>query len=467
MVVTFITDKDKYELEQDIQCLNDKMNNTINVFTDSKYFDIDYDGLISLKPEYRDSVSASAAAALPYAISDNGVGVRGSKIEELPSKIVIPEVMNNIAVAGFQVGMFAMNMRVQEIVFPDTIREIPDSFCRATKYLERIQNTEHIEKLGERAFSQTRIKKFLFPNLKEAAAYALYNNMFLQTIDIGNEIEEVPRAFLEKATSLSLVKGGAKVKKINAYAFYNTFNLKNLSILDNDITEIGEYAFFKSRIQYNWQTLTDKGCAFGTSATPIIDNTTDYWTGSTYTPCENRLVSLFHQRNPLWVNETYGTTGKAYSSGCSVCTIAHIYSAIENVELSSPKEFEDILQRINPALLDIHPGNSFAHANTILQSLGYETTVYQGVNTTKTILNNIYNELSNGAYIYLVVSTDNSINDGHTVAVYGVNDIGEILYVDSDNYGYGALIYDDLFKYRNLLPNITGPKLYAIIAKKL
>lgn len=51
-----------------------------NIKTNAKYFDIDSDGIICLKPEYRDddsetSVNTSGVPAYPLSVSDKGIGV--------------------------------------------------------------------------------------------------------------------------------------------------------------------------------------------------------------------------------------------------------------------------------------------------------------------------------------------------------------------------------------------------------
>ena len=103
--------------------------------TDEKFFDIDYDGIVSLKAEYRGHPTASNIGSYPYSESDMGADNDGSKIDELPEKIVIPEVINGRTVVGFQPGMFYANYRVKEIVFPISVTAIPEAFALEAKYL--------------------------------------------------------------------------------------------------------------------------------------------------------------------------------------------------------------------------------------------------------------------------------------------------------------------------------------------
>ena len=61
----------------------------------SMYFNITDDGILSLKPEYRDATNKDTYI---NDISDNGVNKKGSKYDELPEDLTIPFIVNNKAV---------------------------------------------------------------------------------------------------------------------------------------------------------------------------------------------------------------------------------------------------------------------------------------------------------------------------------------------------------------------------------
>ena len=457
MPITFATN-------EDIDGLNNRIDSISVIPTDSKYFDIDYDGLVSLKPEYRGKCN-STVAAHPYAISDNGVSKDGSKLSELPKKIVIPEVIDGTAVAGFQNGMFYYNYQVEEIVIPSTVTVIPESFCRNAKHLVSIKGTENVTSIGASAFLNCRIEKVLFPKLRTAGTNCFGQCALLHTIDIGDYITTLPEKFLRMCSSLSYVKGGASVKTIAKNAFFYTLNLKNLSFLPN-VTSIGDTAFYDSRIQFDWSLLSGK-CTFGTNATPVADNTTDYWSACTYTPCENRLVSLLNQKNPEWASDYFGTvTGSTYTyknGGCSVMAILHIHSALTGKKYSSPKELEAELAAIDSTLLSKHPAY-INNADTILKALGYNTTLITS-DLIQSNLQNVYNALASGAYVFVAMSSESNVNSGHAVILYGINDIGEVLVADTDA-GLGNLEIYEASKYRVPFQNITGPSSDLIIVQK-
>ncbi len=438
--------------------------------TDSKFFDIDFDGIVSLKPEYRGHPSSTT---YPYAVSDNGINVDGSKINELPEKIIIPNVIDGTAVAGFQEGMFRNNEKIKEITIPDAVKEIPSNFCQNACFLVKVNGTEHITKVAKNSFAYTRIKKLSFPDLKEMADVAFGACCYLYSIDIGDYVTEIPKQAFQQCISLSLVSGGDKVTKIGENAFYLTYNLKNLPLLSN-VTSIGKNAFYRSRIQFDWSTIQGQ-CTFETNATPVMDNTTDFWTGVNYTPCENRLVTVMSQSNDEWKDLYFGESGEIYYNGCAIFGIIHIHSAFTGKKYAHPDEFTEEVRAIDPSFVtdpSKHP-RWFNNSVSLFQALGYKTTVYSLDSETTTITKEHYqsicNALAKGDYVYMEVSTPNDVDGGHIMVLYGINSIGEMLVLDSQSMfeKYRATgIIDDTQKYRIPLQNITGPHCSFIIVEK-
>ena len=432
----------------------------------ARYFDIDYDGIVSLKPAYR---GHPANATYPYAVSDMGIGADGSKIDELPEKVVIPEVIDGTAVTGFQAGMFHYNYRVKEIVIPDGVQELPDYFCRYAINLRTVNNTEHITKLGGNVLAYTRVEKAIFPNLKEVAQQSLGACGYMLIADIGDNITELPKNFFAQDVMLSQVKGGASVKAIGETAFQVTRNLKNLPLLSH-VTSIGKNAFYKSRVQFDWSTLDGK-CTFADRATPVIDNTNDYWSGATITPCENPLGTLMSQRDPRWKDEYFGDTNKTYYNGCAVFSVMHVHSALSGRTYYHPNEFAEELRAIDPALVSNakHP-TVFANMVSLLQTLGYNTTVYDSITITTDIYQAVCDALARGAYVISSISTTTDANSGHVVVLYGINSIGEVLVADSENMATTTLndngVERDKLMYRMLYQNLSGPASDIVIVEK-
>ena len=397
-----------------------------------------------------------------------GVGMDGSKIDELPEKIVIPNVIGDTAVAGFQPGMFYYNCRIKEIVLPDAVSELPDYFCNRAENLQSLSNTEQVTKLGSTVMAYTRLEKVTFPNLKEVEEQAFAACGYLYSVDIGDNLTELPKNLFAQCVSLSQVKGGASVTSIGETAFQLTRNLKNLPLLSH-VTSIGTNAGYRSRIQFVWSTL-EGVCTFAERATPVIDNTTDYWTGATYTPCENPLGTLMSQRDPRWRYDTFGDSGRQYTEGCAVFAALHVHSALSGNAYSHPDEFAEELRAIDPTLVSAakHP-SQHANMQSLIQALGYTTTMYDSINITAEIYQAVCDALARGAYVLAGVSTPTDADSGHMVVLYGINSIGEVLVVDSENTATTVLngcVDQGKLRYRMPYQNLTGPASTIIIVEE-
>jgi hypothetical protein len=450
----------------DAKAVGDRLTAIEDTPTDEKYFDIDYDGIVSLKPEYRGNPSDDAQ---PYAVSDNGAGNNGSQFAELPKRIVIPEVIDGTAVTGFVDGMFKNNTAIEELVLPNSVSSTPYRFCINAIHLATVKNTEHITNLGATSFAFTRIKEALFPNLKSLGAGAFQGCSMLYVADIGNTIDTIGQQCFYNCPSLSHIKGGENVKTIVAYAFCYTVNLKNLSFLPN-VTSIGKQAFFFSRIQFDWSTLPED--SIGTNATPISDNTTDYWSACTYPTetHENNLVTMMNDENPEWREETWGTSGIKYYLACAVFAAMHIYSAITGVKYTNPKEFENAVAALpnGASYLSVHPGNQNGAEQALIdlvQEEGYTAERITGT-ITQSDFQKVIDALSNGGYVFVSVSSMNNANGGHAVALYGINSNKEVLVIDSDFLAFAQTGIYEAGLYRAPFQNITGPSSDFIVVRK-
>lgn len=410
------------------------------------FFDIDYYGVISLKSEYTQD---------------------GSKANELPEDIILPEIVNKTAVIGLADSMFKDDWRVKSIAFPSTVNIIPTEFCNGAGALRNISNTEHITAVRDMAFRNTGIGKAIFPNLKELGTGAFTQCVLMSVVDIGNTITEIPSVCFVNCKSLSAVKGGASVKTVKSMAFMFTYNLTSAPFIAG-VTKMENSAFQNSRIQYDWGSLN---CTFGTCSTPIQDNTTDYWSGYTPTECENRLVTMMCQQDPRWANMQWGTTtgtNQTYAFGCSPMSILHIHSAFTGKKYATPKEFEaEISQLPNGASWLSDMPKTTAKRAELLEALGYKVTTYTGT-ITADIYRNVCEKLKAGAYVSLAVGVSASNpNGGHAVVLYGINKYGEVLALDSDNGNHYVGVYDDFFTYATPFQNMTGPESDIIIVEKV
>ena len=426
MSVTFLTNEDREELEQ-------RIDNLATTPTSEQYFDIDYDGQVSMKDVYRGIGVAGTRA--PYCVSNNGVGVEGSQFSEFPERLVIPQNIDGENVTGFQVGAFAYNHRIKEVVIPSNVKVLPSGLFRESLYLKKVENTEQIESVGPYAFAMTSIEEIRFPNLKELKSYAFQNCSLLRLIDIG-QITTINQKEFEYCEDLAEVLGGENVTQIRIRAFFGTRRLKNLPFLLN-VTSIGDEAFFGSRCNFEevYDAMVENGCTFSEDAATYKQyNSTNYWNGVTPSPCKVPLNSLFHQKDPRWADHTIadskdenGNPCTFAKNGCAFITLAEIYSAFENVPFDSPEEFVTVLESKGLMDLDYRYKDGWIQ---IANGLGYETEYISEM--TSENLTTAYAALEQGALIYRSVGTGvNSPYGGHATLCYGVNSAGELLMSDT------------------------------------
>lgn len=392
---------------------------------DPRYFSITADGVISLKLSYRGVGEESYPASI-------GDGTEAN----LPEKLVIPDAVDGIKVKALSPGMFCRNTRLNEVVLPNTISEIPDyCFAYATN-LRAMHNTEHITGIGVRGVSTTRIKRAIFPGLTSIEERGLGFNGYLEVVDIGNAVATLPDKVFSHCSRLREVNGGLNVKAIGQRAFLYTRKLKDLPLLAN-VTSIGDYAFFGSRIS----TSLEAGGNISDKAFPTIDNVTDFWSGVPFSACQNRIVTKLSQEAPAWKDTPVvdGDDRTTYYKGCSVFAIMHIHSAITGKYYSSPEQFVGEIKN-NDNLKKYYSSYDnwtgyFEKAAEMLSDMGYNTEVYTNdldVNSYKALVD----ALRAGAYVYSQIGTtggwgNNQFDEGHVVVVYGINELGEVCVLDS------------------------------------
>lgn len=415
----------------------------------SMYFSIDFDGVVSLKDDYKADGALNA---------------------ELPETIIIPDVIDGTAVSAFTESMFENNLRVKSITIPNSVLAIPKKFANKAYNLEELKGTENVKSIGQAAFQHCGIKKALFPNLKEFVGGGFFNCAAnLTIVDIGNYITEIPSGCFAGCESLSLVIGGESVTSVGATSFKATRSLKNLSFVGN-LKSIGKEAFLLSRVNFDWWTLKNNlpSSAFGdtTKATPAHFNPTKWWEftdGYTPTACENPLGSTFNQHHPDWIDIQIPGSADTYGSGCVEIATAHIYSALAEVKLVSPRHFvENIVGGIdNGRLLKPVKGTEYSGTDVVnwLEALGMQCEHLTSYNSTN--LEKIYKALDE--YDALIFT---GIYPGHAGVIYGIASNGEVLVLDSGPNNYFIGDYTARTFQQPIWSLVQGSTQGAIIVKK-
>lgn len=397
---------------------------------DEMYFLIDDDGLIALKPEYRGKGSAS----YPYSVSDNGATAAGSKNAELPSAIVIPDIVNEIAVTELAKGMFYGNEAIESLTIPDGITIVPEAFCREAKRLVEVHGTENVTELGKSSFCITRLKRAIFPNLTTMISTAFYRCVYLVVADIGNHIESVKMGTFNGCHRLSFIRGGGAITKVEKNGLVGTYRLKNLPFAGR-LTTIGDNGIYMSRVNYDWYS---HECEYGTNATPKQLNPTDFWSGKTFTPCENPLRSTFHQENPEW-DKDVRENNEPYNHRCGAVVCATIYSALEGRDIR-PADFQRDVEAIGTERAKT-AAKEIAYSDRQVECfrlLGYTVNGSNDPDApanwyrVDTNLQLLYDSLAAGHLVGLEAN-DGTGGNSHIVVAYGINKDGEIMVVNSSS----------------------------------
>lgn len=439
-----------------------------------RFFKIDNAGLVSLKPEYR---GCPAKNTYPDSISNNGIGVDGSKINELPEVLVIPDVINGITVLALAEGMFSTNYRVKSVTLPAGVTTLPRMVFNSTINLTEVKNTENIEVICQAAFQRCAIEKAMFPNLKAFEGAGQFNMAPKMVIaDIGNTVTSIPQNCFSFCEALSCVRGGANVTHIGPKAFIFTYALRSLSFL-RQVTFIDWEAFTLSSVtgdgtrDFNWWDFKDNsGCQFGThpstgacNATPAHINTTEWFTGCTLpTKCVvNDLGVTFNQANPEFATISLPNSHDTYGSGCLELSATHIYSAFTGDALISTAEFwkntgvypgtnsprvfvESIIanaKNSDGGSLLAPSGNGkdgpyyiLGDMGKWLGAMGLQCKLLSG-GFNKDNLDELYQEVENGAFaIFSYSYAYNGKSGGHAVVICGVADNGDLFILDSNSY---------------------------------
>ena len=433
----------------------------------SMYFDIDVDGLVSLKPEYRGLGESTTVKdendntiyddygnpvyRYPYSHSDNGLGIVGSKYVELPENLVIPDVINDIAVATFVNGIFDENHRIKSLTIPAGVTSLPEKFASKTINLAELYGTENIEVIYGAAFQYSAIKKAIFPKLKElnATGYQFNQCANLSVVDIGNTVTKIARNCFAHCDRLSLVRGGASVTGIEAKAFFGTRSLKNLPLVEK-VKTIQTEAFVLSRVSNigsgysDWWAFYDaKVCSFNTNAIPAIFNKSKWWEIEGYTPtaCKNSLGSTFDQINPEWAElqlpTDSGVCKDKWGDACVEISTIHIYSALTGRKFNTPMEFMELLRGktddqgslLTPVkAAEGNPDYSWSDMARWFAALSDDDVSFE----TEQLVHNaesfkkICAALAEGALVLT------HINPRHAAVIYGVAENGEMLLLDSN-----------------------------------
>ena len=448
MSVTFLTDEDTVSVID--ETADDQHLPTIKAVRDfvkpeshEQYFYITEWGMALLKPEYR-GIGRNASQ---YSHSDNGVGNVGSQYEELPEMLTIPDSVNGIPVTSLAPGMFANHHRIKVITVPETVDEIPDYFVFRSLSIEEVKGCSGVSRLGDRAFYASNIRKILMPNLLEIMGQNNFQSCyFLQIIDIGN-VKKIPENCFKSCERLLRVNGGSGVTEVGSQAFLCATRLKSAPFIAN-LTSIGDYGFYRCRVNYPWDSHPNKE-SFGANSTFAAYNPVDFWTGTTYTPCETPLCATFNQGDPRWENDTANADPwYRWAGDCCINSEAVAHSILTQDDTVTPLTYLDEVKKVidTPPNINNEASWPLYTVQERLTALGY--TVSEPLYYSSG-LQTLYNALAEGKLaIAECINGDTvaeaSVSGYHAVLLHGINEDGEVMAYDSAGWSYAVGAYEPI-----------------------
>lgn len=407
---------------------------TYNPDCHAQYFQITEDGVLSLKPEYRGAATRKDPdpdANVEYvdSISDNGIGIAGSRNAELPKHLVIPEIVDGIVVNSLADGMLCNNTVFEYITLPRTITEISRSCFYGSYFIKEIYNTENITTLRHSALSHIPfLLRANFPNLTLLEESSIQGCANLVYANIGH-VTEVSEFCFGANLNMQRVKNAGKITHIGPTAFFECAKIKHFENLSN-ITNVDDTGFWACGLPYEQQSLLlDRN--LGTNAIAPQVNSNDFWSACTYTPCENPLPTYLAQNNPLWKDRPVGKE-LVYGRACMLFDVIHMYCGLkllhnnEKIVLSNIDDLENLVNSIDPTILTNYT-NAYTHQETVAEKMGLKVDCYASFN--QNTLQTLYDSLAAGKYASVTISDGKNGNlGGHVSVIYGVTNTGELMF---------------------------------------
>jgi len=187
--------------------------------------------------------------------NESGIVITGYKgcatIVDVPERIGQKSVVC-VAAGAFSPGSHVKNnsdrMRIEEIILPQSICEIPRNAFVGCRGLRRVVTQGEIKAIGEGAFAHcTGLESIAIPEGVTTIGARAFNSCdHLQIVTMANSVKEIgEQAFVccFALNSITLSKG---LEHLGKNAFGRCVELKNVIIPDG-VKEIGESAFYDCR----------------------------------------------------------------------------------------------------------------------------------------------------------------------------------------------------------------------------
>jgi hypothetical protein len=157
--------------------------------------------------------------------------------------VVIPNELDGIPVIGISAGAFQDNLRIKNVVFPASLKEIAERAFYNCRSLTKIEFPEGLEVIGAEAFADCwALTEAVFPaTLSHIGDLAFYNCDLIAEIVLPASLKTMGAGVFENCTRVERAEIHAEI--IGVQAFSGCSMLKEL-IIGDEVRKINPHAFF-------------------------------------------------------------------------------------------------------------------------------------------------------------------------------------------------------------------------------
>lgn len=158
-------------------------------------------------------------------------------------KVILPKTLKEIAPSSFG------NIDVRVIVAEEIERIFADSFKNSSVEIIDLSKCKNLETIGKDAFKNSYIKVIKFPpSVKRLNAGAFSNSRQLKEIIIPDTVKYISNSVFQGCTALKNIKLPKNLEVLESYVLADCTSLNTLVIPDN-VDEISSYALAGTNLE--------------------------------------------------------------------------------------------------------------------------------------------------------------------------------------------------------------------------
>lgn len=164
-----------------------------------------------------------------------GLGLEIFRDTENLKSVKFPSTLTTYRRDGSYVNNMFRDSNIEEIIIPDSVKEIPRGFFSSARNLKSVTLPQGLTKLPENAFSQcSSLEEItLPPNLKTIGGEAFSWCESLKSITLPDSVEEIDMAAFRHCSSLTSINIPASIKSIDTHNTFDSAPITDVTIPDS------------------------------------------------------------------------------------------------------------------------------------------------------------------------------------------------------------------------------------------